>query len=44
MARARRTSVGIDALLASKEMVLVLGSGGVGKTTIAAALGLGAAV
>ncbi len=43
MAR-RRTPVGLDALLASKEMVLVLGSGGVGKTTIAAALGLAAAV
>ena len=41
---AGRTSVGIDALLASKEMVLVLGSGGVGKTTVAAALGLAAAV
>ena len=35
---------GLDALLASKEMVLVCGSGGVGKTTIAAALGLAAAV
>ncbi|WP_162942144.1 ArsA family ATPase [Desertimonas flava] len=35
---------GLDALLASKEMVLVCGSGGVGKTTIAAALGLVAAV
>ncbi len=34
----------LDALLASKEMVLVLGSGGVGKTTIAAALALAAAV
>ena len=33
--------VGLDALLASKEMVLVCGSGGVGKTTIAAALGAG---
>ncbi len=40
----RRTPVGLDALLASKEMVLVLGSGGVGKTTVAAALGLAAAV
>ena len=40
----RRAPVGLDALLASKEMVLVLGSGGVGKTTIAAALGLAAAV
>jgi anion-transporting ArsA/GET3 family ATPase len=36
--------VGLDALLASKEMVLVTGSGGVGKTTVAAALGLSAAV
>ena len=33
----------IDALLASREMVLVTGSGGVGKTTIAAALGASAA-
>ncbi len=41
---ARRVPVGLDALLASKEMVLVLGSGGVGKTTVAAALGLAAAV
>ena len=40
----RKGPVGLDALLASKEMVLVLGSGGVGKTTIAAALGLAAAV
>ncbi len=44
MAPRRATPVGLDALLASKEMVLVLGSGGVGKTTIAAALGLAAAV
>jgi anion-transporting ArsA/GET3 family ATPase len=36
--------VGLEALLASKEMVLVCGSGGVGKTTMAAALGLAAAV
>ncbi len=36
--------VGLDALLASKEMVLVTGSGGVGKTTMAAALALSAAV
>ena len=43
MAR-RRPPVGLDALLAAKEMVLVLGSGGVGKTTLAAALGLSAAV
>jgi anion-transporting ArsA/GET3 family ATPase len=40
----RKGPVGLDPLLASKEMVLVLGSGGVGKTTIAAALGLAAAV
>jgi anion-transporting ArsA/GET3 family ATPase len=33
----------LDALLASREMVLVAGSGGVGKTTIAAALGVAAA-
>ncbi len=33
---------GLDALLASREMILVTGSGGVGKTTIAAALGLAA--
>lgn len=35
--------VPIDALLASREMVLVAGSGGVGKTTIAAALAASAA-
>jgi anion-transporting ArsA/GET3 family ATPase len=40
----RKGPVPLDALLASKEMVLVLGSGGVGKTTMAAALGLAAAV
>ncbi len=48
MARRRaaeaETAPGLDALLAAKEMVLVCGSGGVGKTTIAAALGLAAAV
>lgn len=33
---------GLDELLASKEMMLVCGSGGVGKTTISAALGLAA--
>ena len=33
----------LDNLLASREMVLVAGSGGVGKTTIAAALGIAAA-
>lgn len=35
-------SSGIDALLASREMILVAGSGGVGKTTVAAAMGLAA--
>ena len=35
------TSLG--ALLAAKEMVLVCGSGGVGKTTTAAAMGVAAA-
>jgi anion-transporting ArsA/GET3 family ATPase len=35
---------GLDALLASKEMVLVCGSGGVGKTTLAAAMALSAVV
>jgi anion-transporting ArsA/GET3 family ATPase len=45
MAPARDPSGGgLDALLASKEMILVTGSGGVGKTTIAAALGLSAVV
>lgn len=44
MAPRSRSHLGLDALLASKEMVLVTGSGGVGKTTIAAALGLSAAV
>lgn len=39
----RHDPPGIDALLATKEMVLVCGSGGVGKTTTAAALGLQAA-
>jgi anion-transporting ArsA/GET3 family ATPase len=33
----------VDHLLASREMILVAGSGGVGKTTISAALGLAAA-
>ena len=41
--RTEGSGSGIDALLASKEMVLVCGSGGVGKTTTAAALGLQAA-
>ena len=36
--------VSLGALLASKEMVLVVGSGGVGKTTTAAALALSAVV
>jgi anion-transporting ArsA/GET3 family ATPase len=41
---ARRTSApGLDAMLAAKEMVLVCGSGGVGKTTTAAALAATAA-
>ena len=45
MAPARDPSGGgLDALLASTEMILVTGSGGVGKTTIAAALGLSAVV
>ncbi len=33
----------LDNLLASREMILVAGSGGVGKTTIAAAMGIAAA-
>jgi anion-transporting ArsA/GET3 family ATPase len=41
--RAATLPGGLQALLASKEMVLVCGSGGVGKTTLAAALGLAAA-
>jgi anion-transporting ArsA/GET3 family ATPase len=49
MARATRVTSqtagveSLDALLAAKEMVLVTGSGGVGKTTTAAALGASAA-
>ena len=40
----RRASMSeLDPLLASREMILVAGSGGVGKTTIAAALGVAAA-
>ena len=35
---------GLDALLAAKEMVVVCGSGGTGKTTVSAALGAVAAV
>ncbi|MBA3803347.1 MAG: ArsA family ATPase [Acidimicrobiia bacterium] len=41
MARRTRTKP-VDALLASREMVLVTGSGGVGKTTMAAALAVAA--
>ena len=37
-------TVTLDALLASREMVVVCGSGGTGKTTVAAALGVNAAV
>jgi len=40
----RKVAVPLDAILASKEMVLVLGSGGVGKTTMSAAIALAAAV
>ncbi|MEP4652264.1 MAG: ArsA-related P-loop ATPase [Ilumatobacter sp.] len=40
--RKRRTAPSVDPLLASREMILVAGSGGVGKTTVAAALGLAA--
>jgi anion-transporting ArsA/GET3 family ATPase len=46
MARDSRAASGVeslDALLAAKEMVLVTGSGGVGKTTTTAALGASAA-
>ena len=39
----RRTSPGLDDLLASKEMIIVCGSGGTGKTTVSAALGVIAA-
>lgn len=44
MARRRSVVPELDALLAAKEMVLVVGSGGVGKTTVAAALATAAAV
>lgn len=45
MSRARRGSAeGLDALLAAREMVIVAGSGGVGKTTVSAALATAAAV
>ncbi len=43
MARRRlQLQTDLDALLASKEMVLVCGSGGVGKTTVAAAMAVAA--
>lgn len=42
MARTATAKRGVEELLAAKEMVLVCGSGGVGKTTISAALGLAA--
>ena len=35
----RSARPGLDALLASKEMIVVCGSGGTGKTTISASLG-----
>ncbi|MFK8026190.1 MAG: ArsA family ATPase [Ilumatobacter sp.] len=38
----RSGAASLEPLLASREMVLVAGSGGVGKTTVAAALGLAA--
>jgi anion-transporting ArsA/GET3 family ATPase len=41
-AAAKGLASSLDALLASREMILVVGSGGVGKTTVAAALGLAA--
>jgi len=41
--RKQAASPSLDALLAAKEMVIVCGSGGVGKTTTAAAIGLQAA-
>jgi anion-transporting ArsA/GET3 family ATPase len=37
------TAVGLEALLATKEIVVCCGSGGVGKTSVAAAAALGAA-
>lgn len=44
MSRRRARTDDLDAVLAAKEMILVAGSGGVGKTTIAAALAVRAAV
>ena len=38
-----RSSAGLDGLLASKEVIVICGTGGVGKTTTAAALGAMAA-
>jgi anion-transporting ArsA/GET3 family ATPase len=43
-ARSGHTTEGLDALLAAREMVIVAGSGGVGKTTVSAALAAAAAV
>lgn len=43
VARRLQSRVGIDSLLATKEMLVVCGSGGTGKTTISAALGVVAA-
>ena len=44
MPRVAARPAGLSTLLAAKEMVLVCGSGGVGKTTIAAAMAVQAAV
>lgn len=44
MARKRTSSGGLAGLFATKEMVVVCGSGGVGKTTVAAAMGAQCAV
>lgn len=44
MARRATVAPGLDALLAAKEMVIVCGSGGTGKTTVSAALGAMAAL
>lgn len=43
MGRREVASAGLGPLLSSKEMVVVCGSGGTGKTTVAAALGVAAA-